>query len=102
MSTWIKVARYQLIDRNVIVIPWGILSLVFLINVVMAAEIPARHGRALYVGALSAIYVIFIAAGALSISRQLPSRWPWASPGAPSTSEPRCSGSPSPPSTGWA
>jgi hypothetical protein len=72
MSTWIKVARYQLIDRNVIVIPWGILSLVFLINVVIAAEIPARHGRALYVGALSAIYVIFIAAGALSISRQLP------------------------------
>lgn len=55
MSTWLKVARYQLTDRYVFLVsPWFVQSLVFLINVVIVAEYPGRHGQ-VYVGALSAI-----------------------------------------------
>ena len=73
MSTWIKVARYQLTDRYVFLVsPWLILTLVFLINVVIVASIPSQPGQQRYVGALSAIYILLLVAGALSISRQLP------------------------------
>lgn len=72
MNTWIKVARYQLTDRYVFLVsPWFVQSLVFLINVVIVAEYPGRHGQ-VYVGALSAIYVVLLVTGALSIARQLP------------------------------
>jgi hypothetical protein len=73
MSTWIKVARYQLTDRNMFVIsPWLVLTLDFLITLVIVANVPHRPGQALYGGALSGIYVVLIVAGALLISRQLP------------------------------
>lgn len=72
MSTWIKVARYQLTDRYVFLVsPWVVQGLVFLINVVIVAEYPGRQGQ-VYVGALSAIYVVMLVTGALSIARQLP------------------------------
>jgi hypothetical protein len=72
MSTWIKVARYQLTDRYVVLIsPWLILTLDFLINVVIVANYPGRQGQ-VYGGALSAIYVVLIVTGALAIARQLP------------------------------
>jgi hypothetical protein len=73
MSTWIKVARYQLTDQYVFVTgPWLILALDFLITVVVAADWPGRHGHPAYAGALSAIYVYLIVTGALGIARQLP------------------------------
>jgi hypothetical protein len=73
MSTWIKVARYQLTDRNIFVVqPWLVLTLDFLIVVVIVAEWPGRHGHAAHAGALSAIYVVLIVTGALAIARQLP------------------------------
>ena len=73
MSTWIKVARYQLTDRNVFVIqPWLVLALDFLIILVIVAQYPGRHGQAVYAGALAGIYVVLIVTGALSIGRQLP------------------------------
>jgi hypothetical protein len=73
MSTWIKVARYQLTDRDIFVVqPWLVLALDFLITAVVVAEWPGRHGHAAYAGALSAIYVVLIVTGALGIARQLP------------------------------
>jgi len=72
MSTWIKVARYQLTDRYVFLIsPWLILTLDFLINVGIVANYPGRQGQ-VYVGALSAIYIVLLTTGALAIARQLP------------------------------
>jgi hypothetical protein len=71
MSTWISVARYQLTDRYVFVIsPWLILAINFL--VVVALVIGTPPGHAVYTGALSALYVVLLADGALGIARQLP------------------------------
>jgi hypothetical protein len=73
MSTWIKVARYQLTDRYVFVTgPWLILALDFLITAIVVADWPGRNGHAAYGGALSAIYIYLIVTGALGIARQLP------------------------------
>ena len=72
MSTWIKIARYQLTDRYVFVTgPWLILALNFLITVVLVADWPGRDGHAAYSGP-AAIYVYLIVTGALGIARQLP------------------------------
>ena len=72
MSTWISVARYQLTDRYVFVVsPWLILAINFLIEVIIVADYPGRHGQAAYAGP-GGIYVVLIVAGALSIARQLP------------------------------
>ena len=74
MNTWMKVARYQLTDRYVTLIsPWMILAMVFVINLVIFSNTPAAgHGQPRYTGALSAIFIVLIVNGALSISRQLP------------------------------
>lgn len=73
MNTWIKVARYQLTDRNMFMVsPWGILTLDFLITLVIVASVPRGHGQVAYTGALSSIYVVLVVSGALNISRQLP------------------------------
>jgi hypothetical protein len=73
MSTWIKVARYQLTNRfGFVVLPWLILTLNFLISLVIAGAIPVGHGQARYTGALASIYVVLIVIGAGSISLQLP------------------------------
>jgi hypothetical protein len=73
MSTWIKVARYQLTNRlGFVVLPWLILILDFLIAVVIVSQIPPGHGQARYAGALASIYVVLMIVGAGSISVQLP------------------------------
>lgn len=74
MNTWMKVARYQLANRvGLVILPWSILALDFVLNLVIFSETPANgHGQPRYAGALSAIYVILIIAGAVSISGQLP------------------------------
>jgi hypothetical protein len=73
MNTWIKVARYQLTDRNMFVVsPWAILTLDFLIVLVVVASIPRNHSQVAYTGALASIYVVLLVAGAMNISRQLP------------------------------
>ncbi|MGH3153759.1 MAG: hypothetical protein ACRDOB_23925 [Streptosporangiaceae bacterium] len=72
MSTWIKVARYQLTDRYIFLIsPWFVLTLVFVINLAIVGSYQGRQGQ-VYLGALSAIYVVLLTTGALSIARQLP------------------------------
>jgi hypothetical protein len=72
-STWIKVARYHLVDRISLTIgPWGLLAFdfaIFLAIVVMMG--PARHPQS-QSGALAAIYVVFIVTGALTIFKSLP------------------------------
>jgi hypothetical protein len=71
MNTWLKVARYQLSDPIIFVLlPWGILTLDFLINLVIFANVPGGHVE--YTGALASIYVVLIVEGALNVSRQLP------------------------------
>jgi len=71
MSTWIKVARYELTNRlGFVILPWLILALDFLIAVAIVSEIPP--GQARYAGALASIYVVLIVVGASSISVQLP------------------------------
>jgi hypothetical protein len=73
MNTWIKVARYQLTDRNIFVIqPWLVLGLDLLIILAIVFGSSPSPGHAVYVGALSGIYVVLIVTGALSVGRQLP------------------------------
>ena len=72
MTTWIKVARYHLVDRwNYMGGPWSILAFdfaVFMVIIAMQAQRPAQSQS----GALAAIYVFFLVIGALSIGRSLP------------------------------
>lgn len=71
MTTWIKVARYHLVDRLTYTAgPWTILALDFAVFVVIttAQGRPAQPQS----GALAAIYVFFYVIGALSIGRSLP------------------------------
>jgi len=73
MSTLLSVARYQLTDRYVVVVsPWLILTLNFLITAAIVVGNPTRPGHVAYTGALASIYVVLIVNGALGIARQLP------------------------------
>ena len=72
-STWIKVARYHLVDRFSLTIgPWIIIVLDFAVFLAIVAMMgPARHPQS-QSGALAAIYVVFVVTGALSVFRSLP------------------------------
>ena len=74
MSTWISIAGYQLTNRlGFVILPWAILALDFVINLVIFTATPAAgHGQPRYAGALASIYVILIITGAVSISGPLP------------------------------
>lgn len=73
MSTWIKVARYHLVQPVLYVaLPWGILTFVFLINLAIIGAIPDSNSQPRYVGGLSAVYIIVCIVGALATSRSLP------------------------------
>jgi hypothetical protein len=72
-STWIKVARYHLVDRISLTIgPWGILVFDFVVFLaIVAMRGPARNPQS-QSGALAAIYVAFLVLGVLTIFRSLP------------------------------
>ena len=73
MNTWIKVARYQLTNRlGLVILPWAILALDFVIAAAIIGSIPNGHGQPRYAGALAAIYIALLIVGAGSISTQLP------------------------------
>jgi len=73
MNTWIKVARYHLVQPVLYVaLPWSILAFTFLVNLTILGFIPATDGQARYVGALSSIYVVVCTAGAVMTFRSLP------------------------------
>jgi hypothetical protein len=69
MTTWIKVARYHLVDRLTYVVgPWAILAFVFLVNLIITAV----QGGPSPTKALVVIYLYFFALGIMSIGRSLP------------------------------
>jgi hypothetical protein len=73
MSIWIKVARYHLLQPLLFVaVPWGILTLVFLINLAIMGLVPVGNGEGRYVGVLASIYITICITGALTTFRSLP------------------------------
>jgi len=71
MKTLVNVARYHLVDRlTYVALPWGILAFSFLINLSIAAQLPAGQGN--YTGGLLTIYAFLLVCGALSMTRALP------------------------------
>jgi hypothetical protein len=71
MNTWIKVARFHLVDRlSYTALPWAILAFDFAVTMVINAMLgPANRAQ---FGGVAFIYVFFAAVGGLSISRSLP------------------------------
>jgi hypothetical protein len=73
MSTLTSVARYQWTNRlGLVILPWTILALDFLITVLVVGSLPASNGQARYTGALASIYVVLLVVGAGTIAQQLP------------------------------
>lgn len=87
MSTWVKVARYHLVQPyQYLVVTWGILAFSFAVSVIVFAMIPksqpalsavtgaanvaSTDGR--YTFALSSFFVFFFVLGVQSIGRSLP------------------------------
>ena len=72
MTTLVNVARYHLVDRlTYLVLPWGVMVFSFLVNLVIAAVVPASpHGY--YTGGLLTLYVFLLICGTLSMTRSLP------------------------------
>ena len=73
MNTWIKVARYHLVDRlSYTGLPWCILAFNFALTAVILAMAGAAKHPQSGSGALAAIYIFFFVQGMLSIFRSLP------------------------------
>jgi hypothetical protein len=73
MTTYINVARYHLVQRlNFLILPWAILSFVFLIDVIVLALTPAGHSAHRYVGGLGSIFVLAFVLGVQSVAKSLP------------------------------
>lgn len=73
MSTYTNVARYHLVQRfNYRILPWAILTFVFLVDVVILVVTPASHGSHRYVGGLASIFVIVFVLGLQSVAQALP------------------------------
>ncbi len=71
-SILVKVARFHLADRlSYTAVPWGVLAFVFGVWVALAAS-ASGYNTQIPTGALGAIYLFFLIAGILSISRSLP------------------------------
>jgi hypothetical protein len=72
-NSWVKVARYHLVDRlTFTVVPWIVLTFDFLITIAVTDAIgPVKHPQA-QSGAVFAIYVFFLVIGAISVFRSLP------------------------------
>ena len=73
MSTWIKVARFHLVDRtSYTALPWAVLTFDFLVWLALAASAGGSSSKPIPSGALAAIYIFFFVAGMLSGLRSLP------------------------------
>jgi hypothetical protein len=71
-STMVKVARFHLADRlSYTALPWAVLAFVFAVWLALAASAKGYNTQ-IPTGALAAIYLFFLIAGALSIFRSLP------------------------------
>lgn len=87
MSTWVKVARYHLVQPyQYLVVTWGILAFSFVVSVIVFAMIPmsqpavpgvtgavnAASADGRYTLALSSFFIFFFVLGVQSIGRSLP------------------------------
>jgi hypothetical protein len=72
-STVVNVARFHLADRlSYTALPWAVLAFDFIVWLALAAGAGGGGSVQVPTGALAAIYVFFLIAGALSIFRSLP------------------------------
>ena len=72
-STMVKVARFHLADRlSYTALPWAVLAFDFIVWLALAASAGGGGSVQVPTGALAAIYLFFLIAGALSIFRSLP------------------------------
>jgi hypothetical protein len=70
MSTWIKVARYQMVQRfNYVTLPWAALAFMFAVQWAVIA-ILGMHGSRLT--GLVSIYAVFFIVGVGNVARLLP------------------------------
>lgn len=71
MNTWIKVARFQLVNWILwVVAPWGFMAFAFAINLIASAA--ANHGGPNPTKSLAGFFAVYFVLGMLSISRSLP------------------------------
>ena len=71
MKTLVNVARYHMVDRvTYLALPWGIMIFSFLVNLAIAALVPAPGGW--YTAGLLTIYVFLLISGAYTMTRSLP------------------------------
>lgn len=69
MSTWIKVARYQMVQRvNYVTLPWAALALIFVVQWAVIAFLGQHDSR---LTGVVAIYAVFLL-GTASVARSLP------------------------------
>ena len=70
MSTWIKVARYQTVQRfNYVTLPWAALALLFAAQWAVIAMLGMRDAR---LTGLVSIYAVFLIVGVSTVARSLP------------------------------
>jgi hypothetical protein len=70
MSTWIKVARYQMVQRfNYVTLPWAALALLFAAQWATITMLGMHDAR---LTGLVAIYAVFFIVGVSTVARSLP------------------------------
>jgi hypothetical protein len=70
MSTWIKVARYQMVQRfNYVTLPWAALAFMFAVQWAVIAMLGMHDSR---LTGLVAIHAVFFIVGVSTVARSLP------------------------------
>ena len=70
MSTWIKVARYQMVQRfNYVTLPWAALALLFAAQLAVITMLGMHDAR---LTGLVSIYAVFFIVGVSTVARSLP------------------------------
>lgn len=73
MSTWIKVARYQMVQpMTYTVAPSAVLAFTFAVNAVVFALIPVSGHGGRYSGGLMSLFIFLMVLGMQSIGRAMP------------------------------
>src|ERR1022692_4233750 len=73
MSTWIKVARFHLVDRfSYTALPWGVLAFALTMSLFLAASAAGSNAQKVPDFGLAAIYLFFFIIGVQAIGRSLP------------------------------
>ncbi|HEX7498391.1 MAG TPA: hypothetical protein VF344_08010 [Candidatus Limnocylindrales bacterium] len=70
MNTWVKVARYQMVQRlNYVTLPWAALALIFVAQWAVIAMLGMHNTQ---LTGVVAIYAVFLIVGAGSVAQSLP------------------------------